>query len=131
MSAEINLSPDLVLDSFVAIRYANEPSSQVTHKVLAAWPQVIESDPPQIDTGMAETITLKGYNFQANMTLHAKYPGGQKQALPFTYTDSETITISVPALATRGRIMLSPVAANQVPGTDGAHGYTIEVCESN
>ena len=82
-------------------------------------------------TGKAETITLKSYSFLANMTLHAKYPGGQKQTIPFTYTDSETITISVPALTTRGRIMLSPIAANQVPGTDGGHGYSIEVCESN
>ena len=94
------VSPLTEGEDSVGVCWDTTGAELVVFDVLPAVPTIRELDPPSIELALATSVTIKGLNFSQTMVLNYRREfEDSASTLSFTYVDSETITVQIPAQA--------------------------------
>lgn len=127
----ITVTGGLTLDSSLSIRFSDAvPFVADRRAVGPAVPEILSMSPVRTDEGVAATRTLTGKNFTSGMSLALVKPDKTTQSVTFTFTDTQHVTISIPALTVgdcNNVAWLIPTVPGQNPEENGAHTFRFEV----
>lgn len=126
----ITLTSALTKGDRVGVYYATGSTGRDVPAYLAVddWPQITEVDEPLIDIA-GGTHTIKGLNFASDVDVGLVTKTGTHN-LSFTFVDSRTLTVTVPALTTDdvGAAWLRITAPSQ-PDDEIIGAQNVPVCD--
>lgn len=127
----LNLSAALEEGQFIGVNYSDTPEESLVSHVWKTWPHIVGTDEYSVDV-VGDSLTISGQNFTATSVVVLTTNGGEtERTLTVTLVDSETLTVTIPALEASdlGGASITVTEPGQDAEEDGASSRLIHVLD--